>query len=207
MLLSNVLDDKHNKQKGFTLLEMLITIALAGILATLSIPNVLGLISKSNLDQSLEILQSSLQDGQKQAIRRSLSCTFYMKKIGDNYALYYDTSIDSSVGSKSCLSSASDLGGGLYGVTFSKDIVIANNLDSDKVKFSYQGSPVQLRASPTTGPATIVVYSTETTQRRCIIISPIIGVIRAGTYNRPDDTTTGNPVITGNPENYCTTKL
>jgi len=44
----------HHKQRGFTLLELLVVVALLGFLVAVAIPNVLGFISKGDNTAALE---------------------------------------------------------------------------------------------------------------------------------------------------------
>jgi prepilin-type N-terminal cleavage/methylation domain-containing protein len=64
-----------HKNQGFTLLEILVALAIAGILAALTGPNLLAWLNSNKVQEATDAIQSALQDAQKQAIRLGRICT------------------------------------------------------------------------------------------------------------------------------------
>ena len=81
MLHSNV-----SNQHGFTLLESLIVLAIVAILAAMAIPSLLAAQNRAKLSQSTDMVVASLQESQREAIRRNKSCIVTLDKV-DNKIL------------------------------------------------------------------------------------------------------------------------
>lgn len=70
MLLFNV----RKQEQGFTLIEMMVTVIIVGVLAAITAPNLIGLLDQTRVKDGLRQIESSLKEAQRQAMRRSSSC-------------------------------------------------------------------------------------------------------------------------------------
>ncbi len=63
-----------NRQKntGFTLLEVMIVVAITGILAAIAVPSFQGMIETNRLKQAVESFQSDMQFARTEAIKQSV---------------------------------------------------------------------------------------------------------------------------------------
>lgn len=61
------------RQRGVTLTELLVTIAIIGILASIAIPSYRDNIERSRLKQAVEALKSDMQFARAEAIKRSVN--------------------------------------------------------------------------------------------------------------------------------------
>lgn len=152
MLLLSV---RRNSQ-GFTLIEILVIVAIISILTAIATPSFFSLLSRKKVDDALAKVQGSLQEAQTEAIRKSRTCTVIVPE-GNNVTL-----------TSACL---------ITGSRTLDEVAISSNLPlaSKQITFSFRGNTINS--------GTIVLAKSDGSgQRRCLIISNGIGLMRTGTY-------------------------
>jgi prepilin-type N-terminal cleavage/methylation domain-containing protein len=164
-ILSTVSPIENHKNRGFTLIEIMVVVMILGILASLAIPSFVAMNNRSKLNSGLIDLSTSLQEVQRTSIRTSKSCTLTFPASG---------SINPIINS-SCL-----IAGNLPLDSFK----IRNDITS--VIFNYQGNT----ATSTTTKGTIILSLVGDKDQKCLVISPGIGLIRTGNYDPTDATGT-----------------
>ncbi len=65
------------KSRGFTLIELVVTITLLGLLVALSLPSFVGWIKNTQVRTVAEALQTGLRVAQTEALRRNTEVIFY----------------------------------------------------------------------------------------------------------------------------------
>lgn len=70
------------RQSGFTLMELLIVIAIIGILTGIAVPNFLGYLPKYRLKSAMDDLFTNLQLAKMTAVRNAADCTVSFTSTG-----------------------------------------------------------------------------------------------------------------------------
>lgn len=151
MRLSNV----PSRDRGFTLAENLVIVALLGIMAAIATPSVLALQQRQQLHVALDMVANVLREAQQQAIARGSRCQITLTAtklvdshyclVGGDRALPQQISLESSGLDQSIE----------YGIK-------GNTVDNRTIVLRLQHSPAQ---------------------PRCLVISAPLGVTRQGFYN------------------------
>ena len=177
----------HHKNQGFTLLEILIALAITGILAALTLPNLLAWLNSNKVQEATDSIQSALQDAQKQAMRRGRICTInFTNGTGTNPTVY--SQIRASEAGCLVMANAGSLN--LPQEVF----MVVNNFplqgSSPGVQFSFRGHVPGLTFDPPEDQAIIVLYpAADATadpypnqEKKCIVIASLLGIVKQGTY-------------------------
>jgi prepilin-type N-terminal cleavage/methylation domain-containing protein len=188
-----------HKNQGFTLLEILIALAIAGILAALTGPNLLAWLNSNRVQEATDSIQSALRDAQRQAIRQGRICTINFTEGTSTGPTVYSqiTALDkNSKPDPGCLVAANTNGGSL---SLPQEVFMVTNFplqgDSPGVQFSFRGHVPGLTFEPPEDQAIIVLYPAANAtaapypnqERKCIVIASLLGIVKQGTYN-------GNPL-------------
>jgi len=199
-----------HKNQGFTLLEILIALAITGILAALTGPNLLAWLNSNKVQEATDSIQSALRDAQRQAIRLGRICTInFTDGTSNNNRMVYRQITASEPG---CLVATNTNAGSLR-LPQEIFMVVRNfpNLlpggSSPGVQFSFRGHVPGLTFLPRANQAIIVLYPAANAtaapypnqERKCIVIASMLGMVKQGTYN-------GDPLGTLNANN-CQIRL
>jgi prepilin-type N-terminal cleavage/methylation domain-containing protein len=189
----------HHKNQGFTLLEILVALAITGILAALTLPNLLAWLNSNRVQQATDSIQSALQDAQKQAMRRGRICTInFTNGTGTNPTVYSQIRASEA----GCLVATNTNAGSLR---LPQEVFMVTNFpnvpttsSSPGVQFSFRGHVPDLEFTPPQNQAIIVLYPAAANtprapypnqERKCLVMASLLGIVKQGTYN-------GNPLVT-----------
>lgn len=157
----------HKKDRGFSLIEMLVALIIAGILTAISVPSLVGWYNQIKVKQAIDELEGALKEAQRQAMRKGKSCTVTINNTTKRITGHEGTT--GTGNSNGCLLGDRRL--------WQKTEIDTNytNPNPTKITFSYKGN--------TTNIGTIVVSTTEATnEKRCLVISSALGAMRTGFY-------------------------
>lgn len=178
-----------DKNQGFTLLEILVALAITGILAALTGPNLSAWLNRNEVQQATDAIQLALEDAQRQAIRRGRSCTINFTNPTGTSPTVYSQITASEPG---CLVATNTNASSL---NLPEEIfMVVNNFpilgSSPGVQFSFRGHVPGLTFDPPEDQAIIVLYpAADATadpypnqKRKCIVIASLLGIVKQGTY-------------------------
>jgi prepilin-type N-terminal cleavage/methylation domain-containing protein len=188
-----------DKNQGFTLLEILIALAITGILAALTGPNLLAWLNSNKVQEATDSIQSALRDAQRQAIRLGRICTInFTNGTGTNPTVYRQI----TASEPGCLVATNTNAGSLslpqeVFMVVNKFLDVPPDGDIPGVQFSFRGHVPELTFLPRANQAIIVLYPAANAtaapypnqERKCIVIASMLGMVKQGTY-------TGDPLGT-----------
>ncbi|WP_419547752.1 pilus assembly FimT family protein [Microcystis sp.] len=178
-----------HKNQGFTLLEILVALAITGILAALTLPNLSAWLNRNKVQQATDAIQLALEDAQRQAIRLGRNCTInFTNPTGTNPTVYSQI----TASEPDCLVATNTNGGSL---SLPQEIfMVVNNFptlgSSPGVQFSFRGHVPRLTFDPPQNRAIIVLYPAADAsaapypnqEKKCIVIASLLGIVKQGTY-------------------------
>lgn len=157
---------------GFTLIEMLATIVVIGIIAAIAAPNFLGLLNRNRVNEAARQVEGALREAQRQALRRGKQCSININETNK---------IISNPTTNGCLLSSRNLNNSIQ-------------LDSSRttITFSGKGNITIDGSNPT--PVLVVSMSNGTDLQRCVVLDNVLASLRTGEYS---GTIPDPPVSTG----------
>ena len=182
-----------HKNQGFTLLEILVALAITGILAALTLPNLLAWLNSNKVQEATDSIQSALEDAQRQAIRLGRICTInFTNGTGTNPTVYSQITASEA----GCLV-ATNTNAGSLSLPQEVFMVVGNfpnvptTSSSPGVQFSFRGHVPDLTFDPPQNQAIIVLYPAANAstapypnqERKCIVMASLLGIVKQGTYN------------------------
>jgi len=153
------------KQNGFSLVEMLVVIAIAGILAGLSVANFAGLTRKYNVDNEVRGIYSDLSNARIMAMNKNR--THFVDLTTTGYIVYDDTS--PAPDGDGALTVGSDT----VVLTSNSALNLSTTTSRDFFPIVWNGTnPISFNSKGIcTTPGTICVYSTVQPLYDCISIA------------------------------------
>ncbi len=146
-----------NHDRGFTLIEILIVLFIAGILMAIGIPSFLASLNNKKVDNAIARVESALQESQREAIKKSKTCTVTIPtgvapQLTSNCSASGDLSIEA--------------------VNISRPSSLAT------LTFDFKG-----RVNPGNQGTILISLPDGSRPQKCLAISSGIGLIRTGNYD------------------------
>ncbi|MGK7948666.1 MAG: Tfp pilus assembly protein FimT/FimU [Xenococcaceae cyanobacterium] len=153
----------QTKDRGFTLVEMIVTVAVAGAIAAVTVPNLVGVLNRNQVTEAQRQVESAFKEAQRQALRRGKSCSITIT-AGLNATI---SSPDGCLASNRNFGENTMIGG-------DKITINTNDGEGNTIIFSHKGIPNIQKV--------IVITSSYTDSQKCVAITDGIGTVRTGTY-------------------------
>jgi prepilin-type N-terminal cleavage/methylation domain-containing protein len=174
----------RKNSQGFTLIEVLVSIAIMGIMAAITAPSFMTWLNNKKVDDVLAQIEGSVKEAQSTAIKKNTSCNILVK--ADKITAVASDATSAEV--PACLPSGwrtvSDSNGNIR-------IAGTGGSSGTVIKFSAKGTTL---LTPTT--QAVVVYRTDSPTngvRKCMVVSSGIGIIRTGNYTALNPPTFADP--------------
>jgi prepilin-type N-terminal cleavage/methylation domain-containing protein len=159
----------RKSNSGFTLVELLMTLIIIGVIAVITVPSFLGLLNRNRVNQAAQQVEGALKEAQRQALRMGKQCTINIntttKTISNPAPPTPPT--PPTPATNGCLLSTRNLNSS-----------VQLNSNSATLAFSGKGNIDRVLANP----AIVVSMPNQTDQRKCIILDGFFGVLRSGDY-------------------------
>ncbi|WP_460193119.1 GspH/FimT family pseudopilin [Thermosynechococcus sp. FA-CM-4201] len=151
------------REQGMTLIEILIVLTVAAILAVAVTPSFLYWLETQRVNQALESLEGALREAQREAMRRNQACRVTIN-TGTNPTIVGDP--------PQCLPNGSRQ---------LENVTLRRGTGAASIRFGFQGR--------TSNTGTIVIASTNNPSlQRCLVVSLGLGIMRTGNYLATDTT-------------------
>ena len=128
---------------------------ITGVLAALTVPSMIGMQARTDLQGTASQIKGAFQEAQRSAIRRGATCTVNVATTGIT---------GSPAG---CISSPVILD--------TKTTLTTDPTATSSFQFDFKGNPSQ--------EVMVILSRTNTSDQRCIVVSAGIGIMRSGLYS------------------------
>jgi prepilin-type N-terminal cleavage/methylation domain-containing protein len=202
MVYKSMLRLLNNPEKGVTLVEIIVTVMLVGILAAFTLPNMFKQVQDRKTREAMNTVNSILQDVQKQALRRGTgSCTLELGKSSGSTGSYYDRVRVSPLGCLVAVPSNTETVSSTtyHSVILPSNISVATNITATtpKLIYSYKGHITDYTSLVPSGQTpTLVLFQVDSDGRtalvsnqqskKCLIASSLLGLTVLGNYDVSD---------------------
>lgn len=164
---------------GFTLIEMLVTLVIAGVIAAIAAPNFLGLLNQSRVKDGLAQVEGAVKEAQRQAMRRGKPCKVkFVTRTINGKTREVITVVEST-------DTGETVAAGFYNGCLLEERILPVEVEVDpgtitKITFSGKGN------TDSDSNGIIQISHPLTTTVKCIQIEGVLGNILTGDYDSAD---------------------
>lgn len=163
------LNVRHHSQ-GFTLIEILVVIAMIGILSAIAAPSFLSYLNRAKVNGALTQVKGALQEAQREAIRKSRTCTVTLDAT--NYKVTGPCLV---TGDRDLCEKRDSTNATCLQPKVLMSIPNGNFTSGNQIVYGIRGN--------TASSGTVHFSRSDTPEQRCLVTSVGIGLMRTGTYS------------------------
>lgn len=166
---------------GFTLIELMVTVAVAAVLLTIAVPSMSEWVKRSGVNTAAESIKNGLQMAQEQAIRQNSSVDFVLLATTSPSTSNTTTAaVTETTGWKSWVVRQPSGGGVLKVESVSHDAAGAQlasmNTSFNQLTFSGFGRVQDSSGSALSAPAVFRISQTSPAYARCVYVTPAAAI-------------------------------
>lgn len=166
-------DALKKSNKGFTLVEMIAAVVIVGIIASLAVPSLLGMLNQTSVKDGLGQVEGAIREAQRLAKRRGQPCTIVFTTNAADSSI-----VEIAPGFNDCLLNTRELPDSVFFSLLNSGNDTLELIDSSneiQLTFSSKGNP--------TVTGMMVVSHAQATTQKCVQIEGLLGNILTGNYN------------------------
>lgn len=173
MLLYNV---PKKSSQGFTLIEMLITVIIVGVIAALAAPNFLGLLNRNSVKDGVSQVEGALKEAQRQAMRKGRICKIRFTSDADGNSIIQTHPNEGTTSYSGCLLNIRQLPASVsLSLLSGATLVSIDSGNMVNIGFSSKGNP--------DAQGIMVISHSATSTKKCVQIAGLLGNMLTGDYN------------------------
>jgi prepilin-type N-terminal cleavage/methylation domain-containing protein len=147
----------HDRQHGFTLMELCVVVAIICVIAAISIPNLLGMRARYKLRSSATDILSTIKKAQTEAVKRALPVAVAINTGTGTCTVFVDDGAGGG-GAKNLVRDGTEQQ--LFITTLSSGNSLTNNTfpagGNNNIEFESNGRPVTIGGVPIVGSLDVV---------------------------------------------------
>ena len=164
----NVRKHKHKKDSGFTLVEMVVTSVVAGVLMAVTVPSLVGMMEQTRVTDSVSQIKAAIQQAQRQAVRRGRSCSITVDQVTIGGKVKTRIKITDNTNDLDCL---------LEQRILDESVSVTSNVGGNPIiSFSPKGN----KTAPNGDLIFTVSRTGNSSNQKCVLLSGQLGIVKSG---------------------------
>lgn len=170
----------RRSSQGFTLIEILVVVAMVGILSAIAAPSFLAYLNRAKVREAQTKVLGALKESQRESMRKSRNDCQVNIPSGNNQSLTGNCLVTGDRNLKETLKEISK----------SEDISIRRTNSISSITFNFRGG------TGNSGTIVLALPNGTSSQQKCLVIAAGIGIMRTGDYDKSDTTGTDPALCT-----------